>query len=93
MSSTAQDAVRDTIYRAALALDAQQWNDWLALCDEDSRLGYLFLRRIAAVMAERLSATRMRLMEAYGGHLHLLPVDGGVLAVGDTCCDGDHGHD
>lgn len=33
------------------------------------------------------------LMAAYGGHLHLLPVNGGVLAVGDTCCEGDHRHD
>ena len=35
MSTTAQDAVRDAIYTAALALDEQKWNDWLALCDED----------------------------------------------------------
>jgi ABC-type Mn2+/Zn2+ transport system ATPase subunit len=28
-----------------------------------------------------------RLMEAYGGHLHLLPTADGLLAVGDTCCD------
>lgn len=35
MSTTAQDAVRNAIYSAALALDAQQWNDWLALCDDD----------------------------------------------------------
>lgn len=27
------------------------------------------------------------LMEAYGGHLHLLPTADGMLAVGDTCCD------
>lgn len=27
-------AVRDTIYRAALHLDAQKWEDWLDLCDE-----------------------------------------------------------
>lgn len=31
---TAQDAVRDAIYTATLALDEQRWNDWLALCDE-----------------------------------------------------------
>lgn len=27
-------AVRETILRAALALDDQRWDDWLALCDE-----------------------------------------------------------
>lgn len=28
------DAVRDTIYRATILLDSQEWEDWLALCDE-----------------------------------------------------------
>ena len=37
--------------------------------------------------------TEDALMTAYGGHLHLLPVNGGVLAVSDTCCEGDHHHD
>jgi len=37
--------------------------------------------------------TPERLLEAYGGHLHLLPVNGGLLAVGDTCCEGDHPYD
>ncbi len=27
------------------------------------------------------------LMEAYGGHLHLLPTPDGTLVLGDTCCD------
>ena len=31
----AKAAVRDTIYRATLALDDQKWSDWLALCDTD----------------------------------------------------------
>lgn len=29
------DAVKDTIYRAALYQDDEKWTDWLALCDED----------------------------------------------------------
>ena len=37
--------------------------------------------------------TPERLMQAYGGHLHLMPVNGGLVAVGDTCCEGDHHHD
>lgn len=28
------NAVKDTIYRACLALDDQKWDDWLALCDD-----------------------------------------------------------
>jgi ABC-type Mn2+/Zn2+ transport system ATPase subunit len=31
--------------------------------------------------------TTDRLMAAYGGHLHLLPTDDGLVALGDTCCD------
>lgn len=33
------------------------------------------------------------LMQAYDGHLHLLPTAEGVLAVGDTCCDEGVLHD
>ncbi len=36
--------------------------------------------------------TQALLMEAYGGQMRLLPTDGGVLAVSDTCCDGER-HD
>ncbi len=32
---TAQEAVQRAIYSAALALDEQRWNDWLALCESD----------------------------------------------------------
>ncbi len=30
---------------------------------------------------------------AYGTHLTVLPVPDGLLALGDTCCDGEHEHD
>lgn len=33
--ATSANAVRDTIYRAALALDDQKWDDWLDLCDDE----------------------------------------------------------
>jgi len=38
--------------------------------------------------------TPENLMAAYGGHLQLIQTNGGVLAVGDTCCDEgeDHQH-
>lgn len=38
MGSNGADAantVRDTIYRATLALDDQKWDDWLDLCEDD----------------------------------------------------------
>ena len=28
-----------------------------------------------------------KLVVAYGGHLHLVPTEDGMLALGDTCCD------
>jgi len=37
-----------------------------------------------------------KLTSAYGGHLHLVPAEHGVLVVSDTCCEGDeeiHIHD
>ncbi len=35
--------------------------------------------------------TPEKLLQAYGGHLRLLPTANGVLALGDTCCDeGEH---
>jgi ABC-type Mn2+/Zn2+ transport system ATPase subunit len=35
--------------------------------------------------------TPERLMQAYGGHMHLIETDeGGVLALSDTCCGGGH---
>jgi CRP-like cAMP-binding protein len=35
-------------------------------CDEDPVLGYDLLRRFAAVLLERLQATRLRLIDVYG---------------------------
>jgi CRP-like cAMP-binding protein len=49
-----------------IAIDAEKLR---ALCDEDAKLGYHFMHRIAEVLSERLSGTRMRLMEAHGLHL------------------------
>lgn len=35
--------------------------------------------------------TSEQLLAAYGGHLRLIPADGALVALGDTCCEG-HGH-
>lgn len=37
-----------------------------AKCDADPRLGYGFIQRVALVMAHRLQATRVRLLDLYG---------------------------
>jgi len=35
--------------------------------------------------------TTDQLRAAYGGHLHLIQAEGGILALGDTCCEGREG--
>jgi CRP/FNR family transcriptional regulator, cyclic AMP receptor protein len=35
-------------------------------CEEDVQLGYTLMQRFAAVMVERLQATRLRLLDVYG---------------------------
>jgi hypothetical protein len=37
------------------------------LCDEDPALGYQLTTRFMAVVVDRLQATRMRLLDLYGG--------------------------
>jgi CRP-like cAMP-binding protein len=37
-----------------------------AKCDQDPQLGYVLMQRFAAVMVERLQATRLRLLDVYG---------------------------
>jgi CRP/FNR family cyclic AMP-dependent transcriptional regulator len=37
-----------------------------AACDRDPSLGYAFMQRFAAVMVERLQATRLQLLDVYG---------------------------
>jgi CRP/FNR family transcriptional regulator, cyclic AMP receptor protein len=56
-------AARATEPTRAVALDAAQLRE---LCDADPRLGYVLTRRILEVVAERLKATRMQLLDIYG---------------------------
>ena len=37
-------------------------------CEENPRLGYELLKRVAQVFAERLLATRLQLLDVYGNH-------------------------
>jgi CRP/FNR family transcriptional regulator, cyclic AMP receptor protein len=37
-------------------------------CDRDPRFGYELLKRIAAIIAERLHATRLQMLDVYGLH-------------------------
>ena len=35
-------------------------------CDDDPRLGYELLKRIAAIIADRLHSTRLQMLDVYG---------------------------
>ena len=48
----------------------------------------LLNRRLVAFGPPAEVLTRENLIQAYGGHVHLLP-EGGLLVVTDTCCEGD----
>ena len=58
----------------AIVFDAAQL---LKLCDEDREFGYQFMSRMAQVLAQRLSATRMQLLHDWGRNLP----DGRALGV------------
>jgi CRP-like cAMP-binding protein len=51
-----------------LLIDAKQL---AALCEHNPRFGYEFMRRTALVLSQRLSATRLQLLDIYH---HELPV-------------------
>jgi len=46
-------------------------------------------RRLIAYGPPASVLTRANLMQAYGGHVHVLPEGDGVLVLTDTCCEGD----
>jgi len=46
-------------------------------------------RRLIAYGPPARVLTRANLVQAYGGHVHVLPEGDGVLVLTDTCCEGD----
>jgi CRP-like cAMP-binding protein len=50
-----------------IVLDAPQL---LALCHHDPRFGFALMRRTATALAQRLSATRLQLLDVYRHQLH-----------------------
>ncbi|MGW3151368.1 Crp/Fnr family transcriptional regulator [Streptomyces sp. NPDC001177] len=56
--------------RAVTAVEATEFpaTDVLALCAADPELGYALMRRFTGVVAERLQATRIRLLDLYAPH-------------------------
>ena len=47
----------------------------------------LLNRSMLGIGAPKEVLNSENLAAAYGGHLHLVPTEEGVLALGDTCCD------
>lgn len=52
----------------------------------------LINRQIIAFGPPEQALTQPALVQAYGGHVHRIDQEGGLLIVTDTCCDGDEGH-
>jgi CRP-like cAMP-binding protein len=67
-SARAMTAVR------VVALDAAAV---LAICAEDPRFGFNFMRRAAATIAGRLSATRLQLLDVFGSEVPVAEHGGG----------------
>jgi CRP/FNR family cyclic AMP-dependent transcriptional regulator len=49
----------------AIAIDGKCLRD---KCEDDHDLGYQIMKRFALIIAERLEATRLQLMDVYGGN-------------------------
>jgi len=55
----------------------------LALCESEPALGYAFMRRVALAMAQRLTATRMQLIDVFGPAMPTAPnEDSGESSTG-----------
>jgi manganese/iron transport system ATP-binding protein len=52
----------------------------------------LLNRRLVAFGAPDEVFTRPHLLEAYGGSVHMVAGEDGVVVVADTCCEGDEEH-
>ncbi len=67
-------------------------HDLQTAAERFDRVMLLNRRLIRLGKAEEVLAPEL-LIQAYGGHLRLIPSDRGILALGDTCCDeGEHDH-
>ena len=60
------DTARTVTEVTALALDAQKL---LEFCSANPKFGFKFMHRVACVLSERLSGTRLQLLEMSGVHL------------------------
>ena len=66
------DTARTLSPTKALAIDGDRI---LELCGEDPEFGFQFMHRAAQVLAQRLNATRLQLLELSGTHLPDVPIE------------------
>ena len=66
------DTARTDSKVRALVFDGEEL---VAFCKANPEFGYEFMRRAAVVLAERLSATRVRMLELGGAHLPEFPYE------------------
>lgn len=66
------DTARTNSAVHALVFDGEEL---VAFCKKNPEFGYEFMRRCAMVLSERLSATRLRLLELGGVHLPEFPYE------------------
>jgi len=57
----------------------------LTLCDHDPRFGHEIMRRTSLALAKRLNATRIQLLDLYGGHAPTPPLKGATVGEEDAC--------
>jgi ABC-type Mn2+/Zn2+ transport system ATPase subunit len=85
-------AAQESIFRILDDLERRGVTVMVALHDlklaaERFRQVMLLNRRLVGFGPPEEVLVRENLLQAYGGHLHLLPSEDGLLALGDTCCD------
>jgi CRP-like cAMP-binding protein len=66
------DTARTASNVRALAFDGQEL---IQFCEKNPAFGFEFMRRAAQVLADRLSATRVQLLELSGVHLPEFPLE------------------
>jgi CRP-like cAMP-binding protein len=56
----------------------------LAICEQNPRFGYELVKRVALALAHRLNATRLQLLDVYGGQMAGAPDESVAAATGST---------
>lgn len=63
----------------AIAADGRQL---LAICEQHPRFGYEFMKRAALALSRRLNATRLQLLDVYGGQMAGAPDESVSIPAG-----------